>query len=171
MNSIRRYKESMRYKDFGKTGEKVSVLGDGIMPNLERFKKAQANGVYVNALEEIRRGRKRSHWMWFIFPQIDGLGFSPMTSIYAIKDQSEAREYLMDEMLGSRLREICQALLELPENDPHKVFGSPDDLKLRSSMTLFDYVAPNEIFAEVLEKYYAGERDKLTLDNFNSISS
>ena len=126
---------------------------------LSRFIQAQGNRVYEEALAEIKAGRKRSHWMWFIFPQLEGLGYSGMAQYYGIQDLDEAKEYLADITLGSRLREICSSLLALPESDPRKVFGSPDDLKLRSSMTLFALAAPEEkAFSEVIEKFYSGER-------------
>jgi uncharacterized protein (DUF1810 family) len=102
--------------------------------------------------------------MWFIFPQLEGLGYSGTAQFYGIQGLDEAKEYLTDETLGSRLRELCAALLALTASDPHKVFGSPDDLKLRSSMTLFALAAPEEkLFADVLEKYYHGERCVRTL--------
>jgi uncharacterized protein (DUF1810 family) len=125
---------------------------------LSRFIEAQSNGVYEEALAEIKAGRKRSHWMWFIFPQLEGLGFSGTAQYYGIQGLDEAKEYLANATLGSRLREICATLLALPTNDPHKIFGSPDDLKLRSSMTLFALAAPGEkVFSEVIEKFYGGK--------------
>lgn len=131
--------------------------------DLTRFREAQASGVYERALAEIRTGRKKSHWMWFVFPQIHGLGFSATRQYYALESADEARAYLADNILGPRLCEICQVLLELPGSNPHAIFGSPDDLKLFSSMTLFDYVAPNDIFTKVLAKYYGDKRDARTL--------
>src|SRR6476469_7431294 len=104
--------------------------------NLKRFIDAQATS-YANALSEIKNGRKRSHWMWYIFPQIQGLGFSETSRYYAIKDIDEAEEFLKDPVLGPRLLKICNELLQLRSNDAHSIFGSPDDLKLKSSMTLF----------------------------------
>jgi uncharacterized protein (DUF1810 family) len=109
---------------------------------LSRFIEAQRNGVYEQALAEIRNGRKLSHWMWFIFPQMEGLGFSETACYYGIRGLGEAKEYLADATLGPRLREICAALFKLDTDDSQRVFGSPDDLKLRSSMTLFALVAP-----------------------------
>ncbi|MDR2670247.1 MAG: DUF1810 domain-containing protein [Oscillospiraceae bacterium] len=124
---------------------------------LSRFIEAQSGGVYEEALAEIRGGYKEGHWMWFVFPQMEGLGFSGMAQFYGIQDLEEAKAYLADATLGTRLREICAALLALSANDPHRVFGSPDDLKLRSSMTLFALAAPEEkVFADVLDKYYGG---------------
>ena len=130
---------------------------------LARFKNAQDVGVYEKALSEIKNGRKMSHWMWYIFPQIVGFGHSYNTKFYAIKCADEARAYLDDQLLGSRLREICAALLELPASDPGQVFGSPDWMKLGSSMTLFDYVSPGDVFEKVLDKYFAGSRDLKSL--------
>ncbi len=131
---------------------------------LERFKKAQKND-YDTALSEIKSGRKRSHWMWYIFPQVAGLGTTETSRYYAIKDIQEATDYLLDPALGLRLVTICHSLLELETNDPHAVFGSPDDLKLKSSMTLFDAVpATFPVFGQVLDKFYRGERDQRTLE-------
>jgi len=140
---------------------------------LERFIQAQ-DGNYTRALEEIRNGRKRTHWMWYIFPQIAGLGHSVLSIFYAIKDFDEAREYLAHPVLGKRLWEISKALLELDMNDPAEVFGSPDDLKLRSCMTLFDAVEPESVFDKVLLKFFDGGRDERTLkilaDQINPIN-
>lgn len=129
---------------------------------LQRFIDAQ-NESYVRALEEIKAGRKRSHWMWFIFPQLKGLGRSSASMFYGINGLDEAREYLAHPILGERLREISQVLLQLATNDANAVFGSPDDMKLRSCMTLFDNISPNDIFADVLDKYSDGQRDCRTL--------
>lgn len=131
--------------------------------NLVRFRSAQSSGVYECALQEVRRGRKTSHWMWFIFPQIAGLGFSATSVRYAIKSLDEAKAYLEDEVLGQRLREICVALLNLPTSDAREVFGSPDWMKLRSSLTLFDVVSPSDIFSKLLRKYFASSPDPRTL--------
>ncbi len=129
---------------------------------LERYIQAQ-NSSYDQALQEIKSGRKRSHWMWFIFPQIKGLGHSSTSIFYSLKDIEEAKQYLDNPILGMRLREISRALLDLPTNDPHEVFGSPDDMKLRSCMTLFDIIEPFSIFHQVLEKFFDGKRDSRTL--------
>jgi uncharacterized protein (DUF1810 family) len=130
---------------------------------LERFKEAQQKD-HDTALNEIKNGRKRGHWMWYIFPQIAGLGTTEMSHYYAIRDIREATDYLMDEQLGLRLTTICRALLELETDDPRQVFGSPDDLKLRSSMTLFEAVpATFPVFGQVLDRFYGGQRDELTL--------
>jgi len=134
------------------------------MQNLERFRAAQERD-YATALAEVKAGRKRSHWMWHVFPQIAGLGMTETSRRYAISDIKEAGEYLLDQELGLRLTTICKALLELETNDPHVIFGSPDDLKLRSCMTLFDAVpATFPVFAQVLDKFYNGRRDERTLE-------
>jgi len=132
--------------------------------NLQRFIDAQAND-YDQALSEIKAGRKRRHWMWYMFPQVAGLGMTETSCYYAIRDIKEATAYLMDEELSGRLVTLCKALLALETNDAHDIFGSPDDLKLRSSMTLFDAVpATFPVFGQVLEKFYGGKRDERTLE-------
>ncbi|MBR3749638.1 MAG: DUF1810 domain-containing protein [Firmicutes bacterium] len=137
------------------------------MYDLSRFLEAQKNA-YDTALREIRAGRKRSHWMWYIFPQIQGLGYSAMAQHYAIRDLGEAREYLQHPLLGPRLIEISEALLSLDESDPRRVMGSPDDLKLRSCMTLFQCAAPDQpVFGKVLDKFYGGRPDGRTLEMLN----
>jgi uncharacterized protein (DUF1810 family) len=131
--------------------------------DLNRFITAQ-EGIYQTALSEIKSGRKRSHWMWFIFPQIQGLGYSDMAKRYAIKDLPEAAAYLTHPVLGPRLTEISKALLTLPENNPNQIMGSPDDMKLRSSMTLFSLVAGADlVFEAVLKKLFNGQKDTATL--------
>ncbi len=131
---------------------------------LQRFVDAQARD-YPAALAEIRAGRKRSHWMWYVFPQFHGLGFSPTSIHYAIKSADEARVYLEHPVLGPRLRECADALLALDGRDAHEVFGSPDDLKLRSSMTLFASVsADGSVFEQVIDQYYDGQRDQKTIE-------
>ncbi|MGZ5051125.1 MAG: DUF1810 domain-containing protein [Methylobacter sp.] len=136
------------------------VSGDAY--NLSRFTEAQQNS-YRNALVELQAGRKQSHWMWFIFPQIDGLGHSATAKYYAIKSREEARQYLNHPVLGHRLLECVTALLSLEGRPAAEIFGYPDDLKLKSSMTLFAAVASEPLFAEVLDKYYNGQRDMATL--------
>ena len=132
--------------------------------DLSRFVDAQA-GDYETALAEIKAGRKESHWMWYIFPQIDGLGFSPTARHYAIRDLDEARAYLAHPLLGPRLVAICEALLALPDTDAEPIFGWPDVLKLRSSMTLFAAARPEQpVFGRVLAKFYGGEPDRRTLE-------
>ena len=131
---------------------------------LERFLRAQQDH-YQAALEEIQAGRKRSHWMWFIFPQIAGLGYSEMAQYYAIRDLDEAKSYMGQECLRERLLEISQALLELPSGDAGAVMGWPDNLKLKSSMTLFALAAPEcRVFQKVLDKYFQGDMDAKTLE-------
>jgi len=130
---------------------------------LERFTNAQATS-YASALAEIKNGKKRTHWMWFIFPQIQGLGNSEFARHYAIKDVSEAEDYLQHPVLGKRLVEISNALLKLPGNDAYTIFGSPDNMKLHSSMTLFSLAGnTNPVFEEVLEKFYDSIKDPKTL--------
>ena len=132
--------------------------------NLARFTTAQ-EGVYDSALTEIRAGDKRNHWMWFIFPQINGLGHSSTAKLYAIKSSDEACKYLSHPVLGRRLIECAEALLSVMGRSAHDIFGSPDDLKLKSCMTLFDAVADQDsVFGRVLDKYYQGQRDKKTLE-------
>lgn len=131
-------------------------------PNLQRFIDAQTSS-YQTALSEIKNGRKRSHWMWFIFPQIQGLGLSGTAKFYAIADAEEAKDYLAHPVLGARLLEICQALLGLVSGDAHAIFGSPDDLKLKSSMTLFAAVGSSPVFQQVLDKFYGSDQDEKTL--------
>ena len=131
---------------------------------LERFVQAQAE-VYPRALAELKLGRKRSHWMWFIFPQIDGLGHSSTAKFYAIKSQDEARAYLDHPVLGKRLRECAEALLKIEGKSAAEIFGYPDDLKLRSSMTLFASAsAADSVFTRVLDQYFEGEPDQMTLE-------
>ena len=132
--------------------------------NLERFVKAQA-GVYETALEEMRRGRKESHWIWYIFPQLKGLGLSETAQYYGIDGMAEAKAYLNHETLRKRLIEISEALLALPTDDALAVMGSPDNLKLCSSMTLFAMADKRgEVFHKVLDKFYGGQMDKRTLE-------
>lgn len=132
--------------------------------DLERFVEAQRD-TYAHALRELQDGRKTSHWMWFIFPQFDGLGFSATSRHYAIKSIEEARAYLRHEILGARLRECTEAVNQLEGRSAHAIFGSPDDIKFRSSMALFELAAgPGSPFAAVLDKYFAGERDARTLE-------
>jgi uncharacterized protein (DUF1810 family) len=133
-------------------------------PNLDRFRQAQERD-YATALDEIRHGRKRSHWMWYIFPQLAGLGSSEVSRYYAIKDIREATAFPEDNELGLRITAIGKELLRLDTQNPAAVFGTPDDLKLKSSMTLFDAVSATfPVFGQVLDKFFGGERDKKTLD-------
>jgi uncharacterized protein (DUF1810 family) len=135
--------------------------------DLERFLSAQGDGgTYDVALAELRRGRKVTHWMWFVFPQYAGLGHSPTAMFYAIGSLDEARAYLAHPTLGGRLSEAAQALLDLdPSVTAEQVLGPVDAMKLRSSMTLFDYVAADAgVFADVLDRYFNGRRDEVTLE-------
>jgi uncharacterized protein (DUF1810 family) len=130
---------------------------------LNRFISAQ-EGIYDRVLAELRSGRKRTHWMWFIFPQIDGLGHSATTRRYAIKSMEEVRQYLNHPVLGPRLVECAEAVLAIEGRSISEIFGYPDDLKLESSMTLFACVAdPRSVFVRILDKYFQGERDVRTL--------
>ena len=132
--------------------------------DLSRFIKAQENS-YEEALSEIKSGRKKGHWMWFIFPQFKGLGFTETSNYYSIKDLDEAKRYLSHPILGERLKLITKELLGLNENNPNKVFGSPDDLKLKSSMTLFAAIDASQenIFNAALDKLFNGQTDHNTL--------
>jgi uncharacterized protein (DUF1810 family) len=131
--------------------------------DLKRFVDAQAP-VYGNVVDELRAGRKRSHWMWFVFPQLRGLGGSPMAAHYGIASLEEARAYLRHNVLGPRLRECTRLVTRVQGGSVAEIFGSPDDLKLRSSMTLFARATEdNEDFVALLDKYYDGEHDQLTL--------
>lgn len=132
--------------------------------DLERFIEAQAP-VYAGALAELRAGRKQSHWMWFVFPQIAGLGRSPVAQRFAVASLDEARAYLADPVLGPRLRECAGILVDLGESDARLILGGIDATKLRSSMTLFARAAPQEpVFAAVLDRYFAGAPDEATLE-------
>jgi uncharacterized protein (DUF1810 family) len=131
--------------------------------DLQRFVDAQDGGVHEGALGELRSGRKRSHWMWFVFPQIAGLGRSPTAQRYAIGSLDEARAYLAHPVLGPRLVECATALLDTGETDAEAVLGSIDAMKLRSSMTLFMRAAPDEpVFSQALERYFDGRADGAT---------
>ena len=128
---------------------------------LARFVDAQANS-YAIALSEIRAGAKRSHWMWFIFPQLRGLGLSPTAHYYGIASIEEARAYLDHPTVGPRYRECVEALQQLGTSDPVAVFGTIDAMKLRSSLTLFEAATPSPLFAEALDRWFSGERDTAT---------
>ena len=131
---------------------------------LERFLTAQEQN-YSDALRELRRGRKQSHWIWYVFPQVAGLGNSPTAQHYAIGSQEEAVAYLAHPVLGQRLRECCEALLPHRGSQITDIMGFPDDLKLRSSMTLFASVAEDpQIFQAVLDAFYGGRADQKTID-------
>ena len=131
--------------------------------NLNRFVEAQ-EPIYNQALAELKSGRKRSHWMWFIFPQIDGLGLSTTAKQYSIKNLREAEAYLKHPVLGKRLLECCEAILSVQKKSAFEILGSPDDLKLCSCVTLFGCVSEaGSLFERVLEKYYLGKQDENTL--------
>lgn len=131
--------------------------------DLHRFIEAQ-NGIYEQALAELKAGRKRSHWMWFIFPQIAGLGTSPMAEKYAIRSAEEASAYLADPILGSRLLRCVEAILSVNDRSAHDIMGSPDDLKLRSSMTLFAAVSDHgSPFHKAIDHFYNGKFDERTI--------
>lgn len=128
--------------------------------NIERFIKAQQE-IYQTALQEIKNGQKTSHWMWYIFPQIEGLGESTTSKYYAIKNLEEAKKYLQNEQLKNNLIEITKELLK--HDNIKEILGYTDYLKLKSSMTLFNIIEPNTIFQQVLDKYYNSQKDELTL--------
>jgi uncharacterized protein (DUF1810 family) len=134
-------------------------------PNLIKFLTAQESS-YSTALSEIKNGRKETHWMWYIFPQIKGLGFSSTAQFYSIESLTEAKDFLNHEILGKRLREITEVLLNLEETDPTKVFGFPDDLKLKSCTTLFSIAdgTENNLFQRVVQKFFEGEFDEKTVE-------
>ena len=139
-------------------------MGDII--SLDRFIDAQKED-YDMAFREISNGRKRNHYMWYIFPQMKGLGRSSTAKFYGIDGLEEAREYMENEYLRDNLINISSKLLDLDTNDPIRIFGNTDSKKLRSSMTLFELVSENTVFSQVLEKYFNGQRDELTLDLVN----
>lgn len=130
--------------------------------NLERFLDGQRFG-YGYALNEIRNGHKDGHWIWYVFPQMKGLGYSPNSQFYGISGKEEAKAYLEHAVLGTRLREITGALLAIEGKSAEEILSPIDAMKVRSCMTLFDAVCPNDIFAEVLDRYYEGQRDPVTL--------
>jgi uncharacterized protein (DUF1810 family) len=130
--------------------------------DLKRFVDAQRT-VYANVVAELKRGEKRSHWMWFIFPQVAGLGFSSMAERFAIASPEEATAYLSHEILGPRLFECTRLVLDVNNKTVHDIFGSPDDLKFRSSMTLFGAVSQDPIFNDAIAKYYVDGKDQATL--------
>jgi uncharacterized protein (DUF1810 family) len=133
------------------------------IPGMDRFLAAQQRD-YEQALAEVSYGRKKTHWMWYIFPQIQGLGYSDTAKHYALRDLKEATEYYLHPVLGPRLVTISKALLRHQDKTAHEIFGNPDDLKLRSSMTLFASV-PNAdpVFASVIDQFFDGEKDQKTL--------
>ena len=150
---------------------RLAMAGTNLDPHdLARFVSAEAED-YDQALAEIMAARKTSHWMWYIFPQIDGLGFSSMSQKYAIKSLDEARRYLDHPVLGPRLVEIAEAALGVEGRSGHDIFGSPDDMKLKSSATLFASVAPpDSVFARLLDKFFDGKSDGKTLGLIEAMS-
>lgn len=134
---------------------------------ISRYIEAQERD-YETALKEVRNGRKQTHWIWYIFPQISGLGSSWHAKYYGIKDRQEAKVYLEHEILGKRLREISNVLLEIQGKSAVEIFGDLDAMKVKSCMTLFDLVSPNEIFALVLAKYYESTRCRYTIESSKS---
>ena len=133
--------------------------------DINRFIKAQQEPYsgYQQALSEIQEGQKRGHWIWYIFPQMKGLGYSYMSNYYGISGMEEAQEYMADVVLSARLREITNAFLSHKDKTSEAILGYVDDLKVRSCMTLFDVVCPDDIFGEVLNQFYGGERCQRTL--------
>ncbi len=132
--------------------------------DLKRFLSAQ-EGVYERALAELTRGQKRTHWMWYIFPQFDGLGYSPTAKQYSIKSKEEAGQYLNHPVLGKRLLECTEAVIASQGGSLSEIFGYPDDLKFKSSMTLFEKIAgPGSVFSSALDRFCHGERDAATLN-------
>jgi len=144
-----------------------ALIKEQVMPddpyNLNRFLESQ-DGVYSTVLSELKSGNKQSHWMWFIFPQVAGLGRSPTSQYYTIKSKQEAEQYLEHPILGARLKECSEILLGIENKTAREVFGRPDDLKLRSAMTLFaSLTEPGSVFDNVLGKYFQGSRCQRTL--------
>lgn len=160
------FKEALNIRNISLPRSFVDALNGGeINYNLERFLKAQDSvwGSYSDALKEIKEGHKRSHWIWYIFPQIKGLGHSSNSEFYGISNKDEAKAYLEHPVLGLRLRDITKALLDCNNPSASNILGFPDVLKVQSCMTLFDLVLPNDIFDEVLDKYYEGKRCERTI--------
>jgi uncharacterized protein (DUF1810 family) len=135
--------------------------------DLQRFIGAQ-QAVYATVLAELKRGRKRTHWIWFIFPQVDGLGRSSTAHEFAIKSRDEAIAYLATPVLGVRLIECTKLVLAIPDKSAHDIFGSPDDMKFRSSMTLFAAVDGGSLYRQALDRFFGGEPDQATLDILES---
>jgi len=131
--------------------------------DLARFLDAQ-NPIYPRVMAELSAGQKRSHWIWFIFPQVAGLGHSAMAQRYAIGSRAEAEAYLAHPLLGARLQECTAAVLAHADKSAHQIFGSPDDIKFRSSMTLFEQVGGDPIIGQAINRFYNGQRDRATLD-------
>lgn len=160
------FKDALELKNVSLPKSFVDALGGGEVDyDLERFIKAQDSGwaTYSEALSEIKEGHKRGHWIWYVFPQIKGLGHSYNSEFYGVSSKDEAKAYLEHPELGKRLREITKALLNCNNPSAFNILGFPDVLKVQSCMTLFDLVSPNDIFNEVLEKYYEGKRCEKTV--------
>ena len=139
--------------------------------NLLRFVHAQDNGgiyegtaTYAEALQEVKNGHKRSHWIWYVFPQMRGLGHSDRANYYGIADREEAEDYLLNFTLNDRIHEISEALLQHKGKSVYRIFGEIDTMKVQSSMTLFDAISPDDVFGKVLDQFYGGVRDKRTLE-------
>lgn len=146
-----------------------NVNDDNDTFDLSRFIVAQKN-VYDCVLTELRRGKKQTHWMWYIFPQIDGLGHSSISIRYSIKSIAEARSYLSHSILGARLLECAEMVLDIEKRSVSEIFGYPDDMKLRSSMTLFAFISDTDsVFDSVLEKFFYGHRDSRTIQILESL--
>lgn len=157
------FKEALELKNVSLPKTFVNALkGESVFFDLERFVEAQQS-IYNMALHEIETGKKRGHWIWYIFPQIKGLGHSYRSEFYGISCKEEAQAYWAHPVLSERLREITQALLDCDNPRAEDIFGYPDVKKVKSCMTLFDLVSPNDIFERVLHKYYNGERCTKTL--------
>ena len=141
------------------------------MANLNRFLQAQDDfDTYTQALREMKVGRKTSHWVWFVFPQLKGLGRSYQSNYYGIESLKEAEDYLADPVLGKRLREITSAVLSHKGDDINVIMGGRTDaMKFRSSMTLFDAVCPGDIFSKALEEFFGGKRDSLTVGRLQTV--
>jgi uncharacterized protein (DUF1810 family) len=138
--------------------------------DLERFV-GPHNAMWPRVLAEMSAGRKQSHWIWFVFPQIEGLGTSFRSQHFAIRSCDEAKAYLAHPVLGTRLREVTELVLKTEGRTANDIFGDPDDMKFRSSMTLFNAISPNDIFAAALDKYFGGERDERTLSILREIDT
>jgi uncharacterized protein (DUF1810 family) len=137
--------------------------------NLERFIDAQ-NYIYDDVIEELKNGKKKTHWIWFIFPQITGLGYSRMSKKYAIKSKAEAIAYLEHPILGNRIKECTQLVIDINEKPLLEIFGSPDNMKFHSSITLFHIVDENsKVFSNALAKYFANNHNKATIDILNKL--
>ncbi len=160
------FKDALELKNVSLPKSFVDALKGGEVDyDLERFIKAQDSGwaTYSEALSEIKEGHKRGHWIWYVFPQIKGLGHSYNSEFYGISGKDEAKAYLEHPVLGKRLRDITKALLECLNPSAYNILGFPDVLKVQSCMTLFDLVSPNDIFNDVLDKYYEGKRCEKTI--------